>query len=276
MKEQFKICDITINYCREYEDSHINEDLLLFKSNSHTNDMEFVLRKVNSIDYPKECLNMDSFFYSYSCSNKGNYFWNNRWKHAIMKSSADWSKSTIYTTEKMDDIVEGNFLLSAVQSRLSYLNGFMMHGSVVGYKGYGIVFTAGCGVGKSTQANLWAEHEGAEIINGDKAFIRHYQEETKVYGSIWSGSSPYVKNIDVPLKAIVVLEQGKENKIRKLSELEAIELFGTHVYYPYWEKKLVSLVLDTVGLIIKDIPIYLLSCKPDKDAVNLVKETLFS
>ena len=277
MADQLKvnICDILIQYNFEGVRS-ASLNLGLFKNYSVEKDMEITLKKVKEISFPNKGMCIPPFKYSYYNDGEYNYVWNIQGKRSLMKCSREWNNATISTTINIDNITEENLLLTAVQSRLSYLNGFMMHGSVISYKGNGIIFTAGCGVGKSTQANLWREHEGAEIINGDKAFIRYYQKETKVYGSLWSGSSPYVKNIKVPLKAIVVLEQSKENKIRKLSEFEAIELFGTHVYYPYWDKNIMSLVLDTVGLIIKEVPIYLLSCRPDKEAVDLLKNKIFS
>ena len=96
-----------------------------------------------------------------------------------------------------------------------------------------------------------------------------------VYGSPWSGSSNIIKNKKVPLKGIIILKQGKENKIRKLEGLEKFSLFNTHVYYPYWDKNLVNLVMKTLNLVLKKIPIYLLHCKIDKEAVEVVKNTLF-
>ena len=149
-----------------------------------------------------------------------------------------------------------------------------MHGSVVKYENEGIIFTASSGVGKSTQAELWRKYEKAEIINGDKAFIRYFNDKVMVYGSPWSGSSNIIKNEKAPLKAIIVLEQGKENKIRELKDLEKIFLFNTHIYYPYWDKKLVNSVMETLNEVLKKVPVYLLSCKPEREAVSITKKTL--
>jgi hypothetical protein len=196
---------------------------------------------------------------------------------AWMSASADWADIEIHSDETpILKYLEDNYLISAFSSRLAYLNGIVMHGSVVEHEGKGIIFTASSGVGKSTHAALWADNFGDKIINGDKAILRVLGDEVFVYGSPWSGSSGYVMNRRVPLAAIVVLEQAPENTIRKLSVLESLQYFATHCYLPVWNGELTALAMKTLDTVLNKTPVWLLKNRPEKAAAELVRDTVFA
>lgn len=50
--------------------------------------------------------------------------------------------------------------------------GLLLHASFIRWQDRGILFSAPSGTGKSTQADLWVRHRGAEVINGDRAALR--------------------------------------------------------------------------------------------------------
>lgn len=66
---------------------------------------------------------------------------------------------------------------------------FLMHGAVVAWKDQGYLFTAPSGTGKSTHLALWKKYLGdqAEVINGDKPFLKVMEDEVWVYGTPWAG-----------------------------------------------------------------------------------------
>lgn len=195
---------------------------------------------------------------------------------AWMSASADWTDIEIHSDETpIPKFLEDNYLISAFSSRLAYLSGVIIHGSVVEHDGKGIIFTASSGVGKSTHAALWAENFGDKIINGDKAILRVIEGRVFVYGSPWSGSSPYVVNRCIPLAAIVALEQAKENTIRKLRVLESLQYFATHCYLPVWSGELTALAMKTLDEVLHKTPVWLLKNRPEKAAAVLVKDTIF-
>lgn len=268
------ICDISIQYVLNGIDSSIEERLLPFLKDNKDYDIKIKVDKVKDIEFPKKSIPISVSNFNYVLDNEKNYIWADYCKSALISSSADWCKATISAIRNMHTHIEESYLLNLLQGNLSKNKGFILHGSVIKYENQGIIFTASSGVGKSTQAELWRKYEKAEIINGDKAFIRYFNDKVMVYGSPWSGSSNIIKNEKAPLKAIIVLEQGKENKIRELKDLEKIFLFNTHVYYPYWDKKLVNSVMETLNVVLKRIPIYLLSCKPEREAVSITKNVL--
>ena len=75
------------------------------------------------------------------------------------------------------------------------------------------MFSAPSGVGKSTHSLFWKERLGAEIVNGDRALIYKDGDTFWASGVYTSGSSEICENKRAPLRAIVLLEQGAENKV---------------------------------------------------------------
>lgn len=184
----------------------------------------------------------------------------------------DWTQANIYC----DDYSDPHFTLplAAVCSRFASFETVLLHGSLVEYNGNGVVFTGYSGIGKTTQAQLWEKYLGADIINGDKVFIRDFDEGVYAYGLPWKGSSPYCLNKKAPLKAVIVLRQAKENKIRRLTEMECMEYFMPHIFLPHWDEKCMYWALDTFDKILEKVPVWLLECRPDEEAVKLARDTV--
>lgn len=164
-------------------------------------------------------------------------------------------------------------LMSMEQVLLEY-NAFQLHSSVIEWNEKGILFSAPSGVGKSTQANLWKQYENATIVNGDKAIIRKKDKKFFAYGSPYAGTSSIYTNISVPICGIVILAQAKENRIEKLSNIDALKKIYSESTVCVWNQRFVEQFIDLLGELIYNIPIYYFSCRPDKEAVNLLKETL--
>ncbi len=101
------------------------------------------------------------------------------------------------------------------------------------------MFVGRSGIGKTTQARLWEQFRGAEIINGDKVFLTLDEDGRGVtaHGSPWCGSSPYKLNRATPLRGIVVLDQAPENSIRRLSEHEIMTQYVSHIFLPMWDAR---------------------------------------
>ena len=158
---------------------------------------------------------------------------------------------------------------------VAHHNGLVLHASLVEYEGRAVAFTASSGTGKSTQADLWHEHLDAEIMNGDRAFVRRFDDEWRAYGSPWAGSSPYIKNVKAPLAGIVVLKQAPENRIRRLDAAEVMTYLYNNVRYPFWDEEATAASLETLDALIREIPIFLLECRPDEEAVRITRDAIF-
>ena len=152
-------------------------------------------------------------------------------------------------------------------------NAFFIHSSFISVDGKAILFSAACGVGKSTQAALWEKHRSAEIINGDKAGVL---VENGVYacGVPFCGTSGICKNKTLPLGAIVLLSQAPENSIKRLSGIEALQGVMKNIYLdliaPNEQKTVVDLLIE----LLKTVPVYALSCTADENAVITLEKEL--
>lgn len=182
-----------------------------------------------------------------------------------------WRDVTVYGTTKDS---EYTLPLAAICSKFAYYNTVLSHSSLVDYNGNGVLFLGPSGIGKTTQAQLWNKFKCADIINGDKAFIRVIDDCVYAYGLPWKGSSPYSLNRRVELKAIVVLSQSDNNTIVELKD-DSLEGLVPHVFFPHWDKTCLDKSLETLSGIIKNVPIYSLKCRPDEEAVQLVYKTVF-
>ena len=182
----------------------------------------------------------------------------------------------IYIKNDYKDIKEtiDIFELLMLEKLFSLNNIILLHSSYIKYKNNAILFTAPSGTGKSTQADLWNKYEGAEIINGDKTAIKKYNGRWYAYGLPYAGSSDIFKNISTPISTIVVLRKGTENKIEKLSLKEAFKYIYSETIINTWDEQFVNMAVDMILGIINDVPVYLLTCLPNKDAVELLKSKI--
>lgn len=151
---------------------------------------------------------------------------------------------------------------------------FILHSSFISWQNNGILFTAPSGTGKSTQADLWKKYEDADIYNGDRTIIRKIDGKYYGFGSPYAGSSGIYRNESAPIKAIVVIEQGPDNVIRRLHGREAFLPLFRETLMNTWNKEYMEKMTDLLMDAACQIPIYHLSCCPDQDAVNTVKNEI--
>ena len=76
------------------------------------------------------------------------------------------------------------------------------------------------------------------------------------------------------LRAIVVLEQAKENSIQKLNVLESIQYFVPHIFFPCWDEECERAVLTFLDKVLEETAVYLLKCRPDEEAVELLASVI--
>ena len=152
--------------------------------------------------------------------------------------------------------------------------GLLLHASFIRWKGKGILFSAPSGTGKSTQAKLWADCENAEILNGDRTGLRQTEDGWQAYGLPVAGSSEIYRNESAPLATVIVLRQGSENEIRKLSPPVAFRYLYPEVMIHSWEKDWVQKAAGLLDELVRTVPAYFLSCRAEQAAVELVKERI--
>ena len=152
----------------------------------------------------------------------------------------------------------------------------LLHAVAVSQEGKGYLFLGPSGTGKSTHARLWLKHiGGTELVNDDNPVVRG----GVVYGSPWGGlKTPCHRNVSFPIGGIVRLSQAPENKIHRLSGIEAYlnlqwfdfcRLRGCPI-----AEEIDNGLHQTEDKLASTIPMWQLDCLPDEAAAILCHDTI--
>lgn len=151
-------------------------------------------------------------------------------------------------------------------------SGIFLHASFINDRGRAILFTAPKQTGKSTQAALWQRYRSAEIVNGDRALLRRVDGCWRAYGSPYCGTSGICENRALPLRAVVLLRQGKRNELRPASAREAAAAFLDGCTYE--PETQTEAVLDAALHIWREVPLLYFACLPEESAVVCLENAL--
>lgn len=151
-----------------------------------------------------------------------------------------------------------------------------LHSSFALFKGKGLIFTGPSGIGKTTQAELWRDFQGALIVNGDACLLRQMDNDWWwAFGTPIHGSSPYCENEKAPIAAIITLEQGEENVLTRMDDFSALSYCLPEFYRPKMNEKTEETFWNSVDSLFRSVPIYHLVCRPDREATEIVKKEIF-
>lgn len=195
----------------------------------------------------------------------------------VIEASHDWSDITILYSQGAKKAEQafcyflGNFIIG---NKIINHSGFVLHASSISHTGKGILFAAPSGTGKSTHAAMWKKYYKADILNDDCPVIKIENGKAIIHGTPWSGAKNRAMHASSPLSAIIILEQADQNSIRELTIEEAVPLFLPRVFLPYQNPVLMDAVMQSVEEVIQTTPKYLLKCKADREATELVYQCI--
>jgi len=152
----------------------------------------------------------------------------------------------------------------------------VLHSAAMAYRGKAVLFSAPSETGKSTHTKLWKQfyQDDVSLFNDDTPVIRPQGSLFFACGTPWSGKTEINENREFPLAGIVFLKQASENSIRKLSPIEAAVNLLNQTRKPVFEG-LMDMHMDILREILKKVPVYELGCTISREAVDMVKDTLF-
>lgn len=166
------------------------------------------------------------------------------------------------------------FHLIGCETLLLRRNAFLLHSSVVLYHGRILLFSGPAFAGKSTQANLWVKHLGAEVINGDRCVIMKKNDAFYGGGSPWAGTSGIYRPEQAPIAGIFLVNQAPYNSIQRLGADAFAPLF-TQTVVNSWDRSFMEAVTKLMEELLSQVPVYRLNCRPDEEAVRVVHHALF-
>ncbi len=158
-----------------------------------------------------------------------------------------------------------------ISNALPAFDAFVMHSSVVAVEGRAYCFAAESGIGKSTHTRYWKDVLGdrVTVINGDKPIYRFQGEKLMAYGTPWCGKENWQTNAAVPLKALCLLERGKDNAIFPVNAFEHLEELMRHFHLPGGGQVDMEKLMELIDRTVTTVPVYRLRCRNDVSAAEM-------
>lgn len=151
---------------------------------------------------------------------------------------------------------------------------FVLHASYILHDGEAILFTGASGIGKSTQAELWRQTRGANIVNGDRALVGLSDGKAAAHGYINCGSSGICQNISAPIRAVVILGRSTENTVWKPGGIEAFKALVGQCAYNVTSRRQVEEIINLLAEMIPQVKILRLDCTNTPSAVECLERAL--
>lgn len=203
----------------------------------------------------------------------------------VLMCARDYSGMTLYISrqpyyyEKIRQWVKpwlpfSSSIRAACEAGMTMRDGMPLHAALVEKDGYGVVFLGPSGMGKSTQAKLWVEHQGADFIIGDRPGLRRIDGQWIGFGMPWDGKDGIKQQKQVPIRALISLEQAPENSIRRLTKQEAMIVLLNQVMMPMWDDAAMALLTPLMGQLASEVPFYHLKNLPNREATELTRKTI--
>lgn len=162
----------------------------------------------------------------------------------------------------------------ALDKSMNECGRLFLHSSFIETFQGAVLFTAPSGTGKSTQADLWGKYKGTAVINGDRSGLWKKDGIWMAGGVPWCGTSGICIKKNMPLKAVIILRQGKKNELVNVRMSDRFKALMEQTTINPWNKEM---YINTQNLLLdlcQNIPVYWLSCLPDQGAVELLAEEL--
>lgn len=164
--------------------------------------------------------------------------------------------------------------LLALERRLVKKNSMILHCAYVEYQSEAILFSAPSETGKTTQANLWEKYRGSRTVNGDRSLLGKIDGRWTAQGWPVCGTSEVCNNEAIPIKAVVMLSQAKENRAERLTPGHAFPLLYSQITVNKWNTPDHIHIMDLIEDFLGSVPVIHLGCTISREAVDCLEESL--
>lgn len=153
---------------------------------------------------------------------------------------------------------------------------YILHCAFLAFKNQAILFSGPSGIGKSTHADLWCKHiEQTHVVNGDRCLISPREDGTYMANG-WPvcGSSGICHVEQYPIKAIVFMQQAKENQVSALNMMQRFRLLNTQVTINHWNPEATQRAMDWLLDLASKVNIVSYACNMESSAPKVLAEAL--
>lgn len=190
-----------------------------------------------------------------------------------MQCDAGYSEARCWLSGEADqrEYCYNNFLMMLFAFASMPHKTLLFHASVIGRGNKAYLFLAQSGTGKSTHSALWLKHiPGCELINDDNPAVRIAADgSVMVYGTPWSGKTPCYRDVKMPLGAFVRITRSQSNRIQQEPPIQAFAALLPSCSGIKWDRDLYRAQCDSVSEIISREKVFVLGCRPDREAAEV-------
>lgn len=276
----FSIADIPIALYTDYPLT-ITKPFELFQTESKEDAIQVELLRTETVTVPQQEAAYGNIFFKVYEDERGFYrifhdHKENDRPYAVGRILSENRERITYASDSEAFFSESSNAFShiAFERLLLQKDAIILHASFIETAYGGILFSGPSGVGKSTQADLWKMYENAELINGDRTILRQKEGAWRGYGSPYAGSSRCFVNKSKEIRCIVILKQAEQCHIRRLSSAMAFMKIYEGIIINTWNEKYMQKAANLIETLVKKVPVYLMECTPDQEAVELLKKRL--
>ena len=164
--------------------------------------------------------------------------------------------------------------LLALERRQMEYDALILHCAFIVHRGEAILFSAPSGTGKTTQADLWTRHRGAETVNGDRALVQRIGGRWHARGWPVCGSSGGCENRDIPIRAVVMLSQASRDQAAPLTPMQAFTQMYSQITVNRWNRQHQLRAMAVLEQLVAAVPVYHLACTMEPSAVEMLEKAL--
>ncbi len=165
--------------------------------------------------------------------------------------------------------------LRASESLLAF-DRVIFHGVAFRWRERAWILTAFSGTGKTTQYMQWKRLYGdkVQIINGDKPVLEFRDRDILVHPSPWRGKERMGQPISAPLGGVILLEQGPENRITRLSPRQAAGRIFCQLQLTRDTAEPVRRAAALAERLLRSVPLWQLTNRGDLASAQLTHDTI--
>lgn len=178
-------------------------------------------------------------------------------------------------TSLLPKITVAQFLSGAKADKLlPEKNKVMLHCAYVLYQNQALLFCAPSGTGKSTQAAFWHQVRRSDTINEDRAIIGKSHGRYYAHGCWAMGHGDVCRNVSAPVRAIILLGQGKKNHVYRLHAVDAITRIIPQCSFDDRSNIQCQKIIEIVADMISCIPVWGYDCINNESSVEELEKYL--
>ncbi len=198
-------------------------------------------------------------------------------KNGLLRVNPEWSEITLFekrTGNEWQSCLNTWVSELVIKTAILFTGGLTFHSAGLDDNGKAVLYVGHSGAGKSTQLNLWNNEPGVTAMNEDRMAVQIPAGVPVCYGTPWGGIEDIGRNHSAPLSAIVIPEQSQINDISIIKPSEAAHILAARAFLPYWDASLMIKAMSNLNNILERVPVYRLRCRPEKEAISLVRSVL--